>query len=103
MPESELNIDNLFKNMMFGKNVTECGYFPERQSENILTYFNSLDKEKLDCIVYERLLLQGFRRYNSLAYKTYCQNCHECIPIRIPVKTFLHPRASDESFVKMRI
>ena len=96
MTEAENNIEKVFKNMMFGKNVTECGYFPDRQAENILTYFNWLDSsrpsalpvEKLDCIVYERLLHQGFRRYSSMAYNTRCQNCHECIPIRIPVKTF---------------
>lgn len=96
MTEAEINIEKVFKNMMFGKNVTECGYFPNRQAENILTYFNWLDSsrpsalpvEKLDCIVYERLLHQGFRRYSSMAYNTHCQNCHECIPIRIPVKTF---------------
>ena len=54
MAEAEINIEKVFKNMMFGKNVTECGYFPERQAENILTYFDWLDKslpvEKLDCI-----------------------------------------------------
>ena len=101
MAEAEINIEKIFKNMMFGKNVTECGYFPERQAENILTYFDWLDAgtagaenaagtavEKLDCIVYERLLRQGFRRYSSMAYNTRCQNCRECIPIRIPVKTF---------------
>ena len=96
MTEAEINIEKIFKNMMFGKNVTECGYFPDRQAENILTYFNwrdssrpsTLPVEKLDCIVYERLLHQGFRRYSSMAYNTRCQNCHECIPIRIPVKTF---------------
>ena len=96
MTEAEINIEKVFKNMMFGKNVTECGYFPDRQAENILTNFNWLNSsttselpvEKLDCIVYERLLRQGFRRYSSMVYNTRCQNCHECIPIRIPVKTF---------------
>ena len=44
MAEAEINIEKVFKNMMFGKNVTECGYFPERQAENILTYFDWLDK-----------------------------------------------------------
>ena len=78
MAEAEIDIEKVFKNMMFGKNTTECGYFPERQAENILTYFNWLDAgvagaatspavEKLDCIVYERLLRQGFRRYSSMA------------------------------------
>ena len=44
MAEAEINIEKVFKNMMFGKNMTECGYFPERQAENILTYFDWLDK-----------------------------------------------------------
>ena len=92
MAQAEINIEKVFKNMMFGKDSTECAYFPGRQAENILTSFNWLDSslpvEKLDCIVYERLLHQGFRRYSSMAYNTRCQNCHECIPIRIPVKAF---------------
>lgn len=54
MAEAEINIEQIFANMMF----------------------------------YERLLRQGYRRYNSLAYRSCCRNCHECIPIRIPVETF---------------
>jgi leucyl/phenylalanyl-tRNA--protein transferase len=98
MAESEIDINKVFENMKFGKNTTECGYFPVRQAENILTYFSwlhsdsgtdqALTVKNLDCFVYERLLHQGFRRYSSLVYSTCCQNCHECIPIRIPVKAF---------------
>ncbi|MCR4735025.1 MAG: leucyl/phenylalanyl-tRNA--protein transferase [Treponema sp.] len=93
MAETEIDIEQVFKKMMFGKNKSDCGYFPDRQAENILTYFDwpnsSLPLKKLDCIVYEQLLRQGFRRYSSMAYNTCCQNCHECIPIRICAKDFI--------------
>ena len=100
MAEAEINIEQIFANMMFMENVTECGYFPERESENVITNFDSLDKEKLDCIAYERLLHQGYRRYNSLAYRTCCRNCHECIPIRIPVETFSSSKSQRRIFHK---
>ena len=44
MPESELNIDNLFKNMMFGKNVTETGRVIFRPSNCLL----ASSEQKLD-------------------------------------------------------
>ena len=111
MAEAEIDIEKVFKNMMFGKNVTECGYFPERQAENILTYFDWLDTstagaaagtavEKLDCIVYERLLHQGFRRYSSMAYNTRCKNCNECIPIRIRARDFVPSKSQRRVFNK---
>ena len=92
MPQSEINIAKAFREIPFGEDKTECGYFLDRESHNILTNMNWLDPslpvEKLDCIFYERLLRQGFRRYHSLVYHTQCRHCHECIPIRIRAQDF---------------
>ena len=87
MAEAEINIAEIFRKVPFGEDKAECGYFPDREATNILTSFNwmgpNLPVENLDCIFYERLLRKGFRRYHSLVYHTKCQNCRECIPIRI--------------------
>lgn len=92
MAEAEINIENIFRKLPFQEDKSGCGYFPDRESTNILTSFNwlppTLPSQKLDCIYYERLLRQGFRRFNSIAYHTKCQNCHECIPIRIHAQDF---------------
>ncbi len=92
MAEAEINIEEIFRNLAFIEDAGECGYFSERETTNVLTNFNWLDAslpvEKMDCVFYERLLRQGFRRYHSLFYQTECQNCRECIPIRIRAREF---------------
>ena len=97
MAEAQINIAKIFKDMPFLEDKTECGYFSDREAENILTNMKYLDSSlpagKLDCIFYERLLQQGFRRYSSLVYHTKCQNCHECIPIRIHAKEFVSSKS----------
>ena len=103
MAEAEINISEIFRKVPFGEDKAECGYFENREATNVLTSFNWLDSptpfEKLDCILYERLLRQGFRRYHSLVYHTKCQKCRECIPIRIHAKDFSHQKASGKYFV----
>ncbi len=70
----------------------ECGYFPERTAANIITRFdwieNDSDSQFYDCILYNELAQQGFRRYNEILYLNICKNCRECIPIRLHVEDF---------------
>ena len=104
MAEAEINIAEIFRRVPFGEDKAECGYFSDRECTNILTSFNwmgpNLPVEKLDCILYERLLRQGFRRYHSLVYHTKCQNCRECIPIRIHAKDFV-PSKSQRKILRI--
>ena len=92
MAKSKINIAKVFRNVPFIEDTSECGYYPDRETTDVLISFNWLDStipvEKLDCIFYERLLRQGFRRNSSHLYHTECKNCHECIPIRIYAKAF---------------
>ena len=37
---------------------------------------------------YGALVRSGFRRSGELVYRTYCEGCKSCIPIRIPVQRF---------------
>ena len=70
----------------------ECGYFPEQKAITVITRFDWIEEESeslfSDCIVYNELAQQGFRRYNDILYSNVCENCRECIPIRIPVRAF---------------
>ena len=104
MAEAEINISEIFRRVPFGEDKAECGYFSDRESTNILTSFNwmgpNLPVEKLDCILYERLLRKGYRRYHSLVYQNKCQNCRECIPIRIHAKDFI-PSKSQRKILRI--
>ncbi len=92
MAEAEINIAKIFRKIPFVEDTVECGYFSDREATNVLSNFRWMDSsvpvERLDCILYERLIRQGFRRYHSLIYQTKCKNCHECIPIRIRARDF---------------
>ena len=91
MPETKINIAKVLNNILYGENKGKCGYFEDRESNDVITNLNWLDSELpegTDLAVYDRLIRRGFRRYSPLLYHTQCQGCHECIPIRIPVDTF---------------
>ncbi|MEN9681591.1 MAG: putative arginyl-tRNA--protein transferase [Pseudomonadota bacterium] len=42
---------------------------------------------------YGALVRGGFRRSGELVYRTYCEGCRSCIPIRIPVDRFVSSRS----------
>ena len=73
-------------------NKSACGYFKDRTCSSFLTTYelfrNSVKEELSVSDFYYTLLNNGFRRYNDFYYINSCEYCHECIPIRIPVKDF---------------
>lgn len=61
-----------------------CGYFPERTAISlVLDPICAPNKE-----VFTVLTQLGFRRSGNHVYRPHCGTCHECIPIRVPVKRF---------------
>ena len=60
MPQSQINLAKIFNEMPFGEDKSPCGYFADKESNNLLTNMSWLDSnlpvEKLDGIFYDRLL-----------------------------------------------
>lgn len=63
-----------------------CGYFSDRTAR---TLFVDPDAS-IDPASYNHMLKSGFRRSGNLFYRSYCENCNDCIPVRVPVDVF-HP------------
>ncbi|MDY7029458.1 MAG: arginyltransferase [Spirochaetota bacterium] len=67
---------------------TECPYIPGNSftSENIIV--KEIDYEGLD-----HLLSLGFRHFGEHFFRPICPDCHQCIPIRVPVDGFAPSRS----------
>ncbi len=67
---------------------TECPYIPGNSfiSENIIV--RTIDNEGLDY-----LLSLGFRHFGEHFFRPICTDCHQCIPIRVPVEAFIPSRS----------
>ncbi len=63
---------------------TPCPYLPNRFETKVLTNLNVSNAEYL----YSGLLMAGFRRSQTIAYKPMCKNCTACQSIRILVDEF---------------
>jgi len=65
-----------------------CGYFPERQARDIV--FDPHDP-RLPAN-YGAALALGFRRSGGHVYRPHCNGCRACVPVRVPVASFLPDR-----------
>jgi arginine-tRNA-protein transferase len=66
--------------------VTEphaCPYLPEREATLRYSYAASLSPDE-----YEALMDSGHRKFGAVFYRTECQGCRACQPIRVPVDAF---------------
>ncbi len=66
-----------------------CPYLPDREARNLV-----LDPEaEKNPFLYGYLAEHGFRRNGNEIYRPDCALCHDCIPVRVPVRHFI-PRRS---------
>jgi arginine-tRNA-protein transferase len=61
-----------------------CPYLPGRLERKLFTH---LTRNRPSAIV-DSLLKGGFRRSQNIAYMPYCDECSECVPVRILVEDF---------------
>lgn len=74
-----------------------CPYLPERSWVT-----DSFATQSIDPALYERLLAEGWRRSGHRFYRNHCPGCRACIPIRVPVDTFVPTRSQRRVFRRNR-
>lgn len=75
----------------------ECPYLPNRTATNEFIVATSLEAG-----MYQQLMDAGFRRSGEIVYRPVCDGCRECVPIRVPVATFLASRSQWRAAEKNR-
>jgi len=61
-----------------------CPYLPGRLERKLFTH---LTHDKAPALI-DNLLKGGFRRSQNIAYMPYCEGCHACVSVRVPVERF---------------
>lgn len=74
-----------------------CAYLP-----NQLARDRGFSVSTLDPMIWYNLLENGWRRAGALIYEPACAMCNQCIPLRIPVKTF-KPNRSQQRTIKRNV
>ena len=71
-----------------------CGYLPNKLAQSLIASPQHL----IDANIYNGLIQQGFRRSGKFAYRPHCENCRECIPVRLILQAFTPNRSQKRAF-----
>lgn len=66
-----------------------CSYLDERRARTLFVDPTA----RIDSATYQALIDQGFRRSGTHIYRPACRGCADCVPVRIPVASFVPDRS----------
>jgi leucyl-tRNA---protein transferase len=68
-----------------------CPYLPGRIERKLFTHLTG--SAETDTEINATLTRGGFRRSHDVVYRPACEDCNACIPVRIPIRSFLPSRS----------
>lgn len=71
-----------------------CGYIEGRMAQSLIAAPHHLIKAE----TYSGLIQLGFRRSGKFTYRPHCQHCNACIPVRLPIDTFVPSRSQKRAY-----
>lgn len=71
-------------NLFFSTELAPCPYLEQRMERRLVLPLNAETDEGDQ----NRLVLAGFRRSQTYAYRPTCPGCQACVPVRIPARQF---------------
>lgn len=71
-----------------------CGYLPNKLAQSLI----AAPQHLVNAEVYGGLIQQGFRRSGKFAYRPHCENCRECVPVRIVLDEFSPNRSQMRAY-----
>jgi leucyl-tRNA---protein transferase len=71
-------------NLFFATELAPCPYLAGRLERRLVTALDRPDPDRR----HDQLVLAGFRRAQTYAYRPACPGCRACVPVRIPVDRF---------------